>query len=119
VTGFTASNTVPVTHAGKSAQAVTAMQLAPYQCAALQLTSTIVMSPGATSVTGSTGNDLIIGVNRTGTVNYNGKAGDDCIVAGGGTGTKNIIDGGTGANDICIGPANATNTFKNCDRTYG
>jgi hypothetical protein len=119
VTGFTASNTVPVTYAGKSSQAVTNNQLASSQCAALQLTNTIVMSTGATSVSGSSGNDLILGVNQTGTVNYDGKAGDDCIVAGGGSGTKNIIDGGTGSNDVCIGPAAAKNTFKNCDLTYG
>ncbi len=119
VTGFTASNTVPVTYAGKSAQALTTMQLAPAHCAALLLDGTIVMSAGASSVTGTTGNDLIVGVNRTGTVNYSGGAGSDCIVAGGGAGTKNVIDGGTGSNDICIGPPAAKNTFKNCDRTYG
>ena len=118
-TGFTASNTVPVTYAGKTTNIPTEGQLAPSLCASLQLTNTIVASSGATSVTGTSENDLIIGPNRKGTVNYNGQSGSDCIVAGGGSGTLNIIDGGSGSNDICIGAPGASNTFKHCDRSYG
>lgn len=119
VTGFTASNTVPVTRAGKSgAQTATPVQLAPTACAALALTAKIVMAASATTVTGTSAAELIIGVNKTGNVSYNGGAGSDCIVAGGRSGTKNILDGGTGSNDICIGAPDAKNTFKNCDQTY-
>ncbi len=119
VTGFTASNTVPITYAGKASQAVTEQQLAPGWCTLLPLTNTIVMAANSSSVNGTSGNDLILGVNRKGNVNYNGKAGSDCIVAGGGAGTKNTLDGGGGADDICIAPAAANNTFKNCDYTVG
>jgi signal peptidase len=117
VTGFTASNTVPVTYAGKSLQTVTDDQLAPVQCRSISLTSTIVMSSAATSVTGTGSNELILGVNRHGMVNYNGNGGDDCIVAGGGSGTATILDGGSGT-DICIGAPGAANTFKNCEHSY-
>jgi signal peptidase len=118
VSGFTASNTVPVTYAGKKTQAVTDNQLAPSRCSVLQLTDTIVMSPSATSVTGTGSNELILGANRKGTVNYNGRGGNDCIVAGGGAGSTNVIDGGTGSNDICIGAPGAANSFKNCDQVF-
>lgn len=119
VVGFTASNTVPVTYAGKSgAQAATPVQLAPSECAALALTAKIVMAAAATTVTGTSADELIIGVDKTGKVSYNGGAGSDCIVAGGQSGTKNTLDGGTGTNDICISPAAASTTFKNCEQTY-
>ncbi len=119
VTGFTASNTVPVTRAGKSgAQAATPVQLAPSECAALALTAKIVMAAGVTTVTGTSAAELIIGVNKTGNVSYNGGAGNDCIVAGGQSATRNTLDGGTGTNDICIGAPGAKNTFQNCDQTF-
>ncbi len=119
VTGFTATNTVPVTRAGKSAQAVSYEQMAPTRCAAILINNGAVINSTAMTLNGTSDNDLLIGANRTGTITYNGNAGNDCIVAGGRPGTKNILDGGTGSNDICIGaPAPATNTFKNCDRTY-
>jgi hypothetical protein len=119
VTGFTATNTVPVTFAGKSSQTLSYAQLTPTRCAALAINNGQLMPVTATSATGTADNDLILGANRTGTVNYNGKAGNDCIVAGGRSGTNNIIDGGTGSNDVCIGaPAPASNTFKNCDQKY-
>ena len=119
VTGFTATNTVPVTHAGKSAQALSYAQLTPTVCAAILVTNGQLMPVTANSATGTSDDDLILGANRTGTVNYNGKQGNDCIVAGGRAGTTNIIDGGGGTLDICIGAPGANNTFKNCDRTYG
>jgi hypothetical protein len=119
VTGFTAANTVPVTHAGKSSQALSHQQLTPTPCAALAINNGALIGSSATTLDGTADNDLLLGTNRTGTITYNGKAGNDCIVAGGRSGTKNVLDGGTGTNDICIGaPAPATNTFKNCDRTY-
>jgi signal peptidase I len=118
VTGFTATNTVPVTHAGKSAQALSYAQLTPTVCASIAIDNGQLMPVTANSATGTSDNDLILGANRTGTVNYNGKSGDDCIVAGGRAGTTNIIDGGSGTLDICIGAPGANNTFKNCDRTY-
>ena len=119
VTGFTATNTVPVTHAGKSAQALSYLQLTPTRCAAIAINNGALINTTATTLDGTADNDLLLGTNRTGTITYNGKAGNDCIVAGGRSGTKNVLDGGTGTNDICIGgPPPATNTFKNCDQTF-
>jgi signal peptidase I len=116
---FTASNTVPVTHVGKSAQARTLVQLIPSQCAALNLvpTNLITSTSGTTTVTGTTGDDLMLGPNRSGTVVYHGQSGDDCIVAGGTSSTTNQIDGG-GGYDVCIGAPAATNTFTNCYKHY-
>ena len=116
-TSITASNTVPVSHVGKSTQILALSQLAPVQCAGMSLTSLVVMATGATSVTGTSGNDLILGRSRAGNTTFSGGNGDDCIVGGGGTGTK-TLSGGNGS-DICIGATGSLNTFSSCTKSYG
>jgi signal peptidase I len=111
-TSFTATSTVPLSYAGTSSQALSIAQLTPAACAGLTLTN-LVVATGPT-VTGTAGNDLIIGGSGTGTINYAGLDGTDCIVAGGTAATTNKIDGGKGI-DVCIGPAAATNKFALCE----
>jgi hypothetical protein len=109
-TSFTAANTVPLTRAGVSKQPVEVMQLATFYCSTFTLTNLVVAK--SSSTTGTSGDDLMLGRNATGTLN--GSGGDDCIIAGGHTGTTNTIDGGAGS-DICIGAHGATNRFSNCE----
>lgn len=113
---FTATNVVPLSNAGVSAQALTLSQLAPSQCGGLNL-SHLIVAAGSSTV-GPSGGDLILGRPGTGNVTLKGGAGDDCIVAGGGPGTRNTLDGGGGTGDVCIGAPGAQNIFKNCAITY-
>ena len=110
---FAAGNTVPTSFVGRTIRPKLVAELVPPQCASIAPTN-LVVGTGLT-ITGTSGNDLIIG--RTGvfgtTLNYDGGGGNDCIVAGGTFGVTNIIDGGTGTN-ICIAPAFASNTLKRC-----
>lgn len=114
-TGLTAANVVPASFAGASSQDVQLAELMPSQCGAIVASQLVVAT--TVSTMGTAGNDLVLGVNASGTHVLNGSGGDDCIVAGGGAGTTNKLDGGTGTN-ICIGAPGATNTFKNCSATY-
>jgi Ca2+-binding RTX toxin-like protein len=106
VFAFTASNTVPASHAGQSARSIGAQDLAPPQCAGMGLTT--VVTNGA----GTAGNDLVLGspVGET----LNGNNGDDCLVGGGG---DDFLKGGTG-NDVCIGGGGANEKFNQCETTY-
>ena len=116
VTSFTAANSVPASRAGSSLNPRQIAQLAPSQCAGIGLTNLIVAT--GSSVSGTSGNDLIIGRNTKGTMTYAGGGGNDCIVAGGDSASVNAIDGGTGA-DVCIGgPGARKNTFSTCESTY-
>ena len=98
---FTASNTVPESGMDDESLAITANQLKPAACAALNL-GTII-----TDGNGSAGNDLVLGT--AGSTTLNGSDGDDCLVAGDGDDT---LDGGLGT-DVCIGGA-GTDNFSNC-----
>ena len=99
---FTASNTVPESGMDDESHAITANQLKPAACAALNL-GTII-----TDGNGSTGNDLVLGTAGSNTLN--GSDGDDCLVAGDGDDT---LDGGIGT-DVCIGGA-GTDGFSGCE----
>jgi hypothetical protein len=113
---LTAANVVPLSNAGVSVQSLNLNQLAPAECAALNLAHLVVAT--AANTTGPDGGDLILGKNASGSQSLKGGNGNDCIVAGGGPGTKNTIDGGAGTGDVCIGAPGATNTFKNCEAQY-
>jgi Ca2+-binding RTX toxin-like protein len=93
-TAFAANLTIPDTNVGEKSLEVTANDLKPAACSALDLTNIV---SGSGTITGTNGNDLIIGSSGDDTIN--GLGGNDCILGEGGNDT---IDGGTGTN-VCIG----------------
>lgn len=103
--GLTASNTVPESGLGSETQDVTAEQMKPAEC------STLSLEYIATSSTGSTLNDLVIGTSSSDSLS--GLTGNDCLVGGDGDDT---LDGGDGT-DICIG-GGGTDTFLNCETEF-
>jgi Ca2+-binding RTX toxin-like protein len=103
---FSASNTVPASHAGQSAQSIGAQDIAPPQCAGMGLTTVI------TNGAGTAGNDLVLGTAVGETLN--GNNGNDCLVGGGGDDT---LRGGAGT-DVCIGGGGANEKFNQCETTY-
>jgi signal peptidase I len=112
VTSFTAANTVPLSRAGVSKWPVNVNQVASSYCSSIVLTKQVIAT--SSTVTGTSGNDLVLGQNASGSQSLNGGSGDDCIIAGGTAGTINNFDGGAGT-DICIGAPRATNNFVNCE----
>ncbi len=104
VTGVAASNIVPPSHASATFQGVTANDLKPAACAALNL-SVVVVGAGDSA---ATANQLLLAGPAITTVT--GGHGSDCIVASPIVGT---IDGGPAAGtDVCIG--GASTVFKRC-----
>lgn len=103
---FSASNNVPVSHAGQSARSIGAQDIAPPQCAGMGLTT--VVTNGA----GSAGNDLVLGTAVGETLN--GNNGNDCLVGGGG---DDFLKAG-GGTDVCIGGGGAKEKFNQCETTY-
>jgi Ca2+-binding RTX toxin-like protein len=102
VLSFTASNIVPASSVGQRQQAITAQDLAPSQCAGMGLTTVV------TNLSGTSGNDLVLGTASAETLN--GNAGNDCLLGGGGNDT---LRGGTGT-DVCIGGP-GTDSFNGCE----
>jgi Ca2+-binding RTX toxin-like protein len=97
---FTASSSVPSTHASKRISAIGANDLKPSACSGITVTNKIVAAGDAD---GSSGNDLLIG--RTAGQRLRGRDGNDCIV--GGAGDDELI--GEAGTDVCIGgPGNDT-----------
>ena len=84
---------------------MTAEELRPAECAGLMLTNVVT---GAGAITGTAGNDLILGSGGADTID--GGGGNDCILGGGG---DDQLDGGEGT-DVCLGGA-GSNTFSNCE----
>ena len=100
---FTASNTVPATHVGQQQLPIDANALKPAFCSSLNLTTVV------TGVTGTAGNDLILGPSTGATIHGNG--GVDCIVGGGGNDT--LWGNGNRNGDYCIGGP-GSDSFKQC-----
>ena len=88
---FAAANSVPASRLDDDSFPITANDLKPSECAALNLTNIVVAGNG------TSGNDLILGT--AGNDSLRGSDGDDCIVGGGG---DDNIDGQKG-NDILLG----------------
>ncbi len=105
---FAAENIVEPSLIGSVSIPVTAAQLKPPECAALDLTNYIVIS-GNGAIHGTDGNDLIIG--SAGKDNIHAGGGDDCIVGGGG-GDQFFGDAG---NDVCIGTGDSKDKFHDCE----
>ncbi|MBU4457044.1 MAG: hypothetical protein KKA65_06095 [Nanoarchaeota archaeon] len=105
ITAVAAANTVPPSRLTNQSRPITANDLKPPQCAALNLTA-IVVGNGVFS--GTNANELILGGPNADTID--GRAGKDCILGGGG---DDYIDGGAHT-DVCIGgPGN--DTFFRCE----
>lgn len=90
----------------------TAQDLAPPECAGMNLTNVVAGSGG---LNGTSANDLITG--SAGVDTIDGKAGDDCIVAGGG---NDDLKGGAGNDVILGGPGDdAIDGGAQTDACYG
>lgn len=100
ITAVAAANTVPPSRLTDQSRPITANDLKPPECAALNLTNIVV---GSGNFEGTFGNDLILGSPNSDDIR--GRFGDDCILGGGGDDTI-VGDQGT---DVCIGgPGNDT-----------
>ena len=86
-----ATNTVPPTNAGMVSQTMLLAQLAPPECAGMNLTVIRVGGGGSGG-----GNALVLGT--AGNDTLTGGGGDDCIVGGDGIDTLN----GQGGNDVLV-----------------
>jgi len=91
---FAAGINVPSSNIGQQSIPITAEDLKPSACAALYPTN-IVRGSGA--LTGTAGNDLIIG--GAGADTIDGLGGNDCILGGGG---DDLLIGNDGS-DVCLG----------------
>ena len=96
---------VPSSGLGMQSKQVTANTIKPDACAGFNLSNIV---SGSGTITGTPGNDLILGSSSMDTID--GLGGDDCILAGGGDDT---IDGNSGT-DICLGGPGA-DTFLSCE----
>jgi Ca2+-binding RTX toxin-like protein len=103
---FSAANTVPASHAGRSQGPIVAQDIAPAECAGMGLTTVV------TNGNGGNGNDLVLGTAAGETLN--GNNGDDCLVGGGG---NDFLKAG-GGTDVCIGGGGANEKFNQCETQY-
>jgi Ca2+-binding RTX toxin-like protein len=103
---FSATNTVPASHAGRDQRTIGAQDIAPPECAGMGLTTVV------TNGNGTAGNDLVLGTAAGETLN--GGNGNDCLVGGGG---DDFLKGG-GGNDVCIGGGGANEKYNQCETIY-
>jgi len=101
---FTAANVVAGSRAGVAGFSVTANDLKPPECAALNLS--VVRGPGGG---GGNANALILGTAAGESINGNG--GNDCILGGGGN--DNLR--GNGGNDVCVGGPGTDSFHRSCE----
>ncbi len=104
-TAFSAGIVVTSPNVGAHSSSVMANDVKPDACMGLNLVNIV---SGTGTVTGTSGNDLIVGSASADTID--GLGGDDCILGGGG---NDSIDGNTGT-DVCLG-GSGTNTFTACE----
>ena len=105
LTAIAATNTIPSTQVEDKSITFQIAHLRPSACAGLSLANLIT---GSGTLTGTEGNDLILG--STGADVIDGLGGNDCILGGGGADT---ITGGDGS-DVCLGGAD-TDAFTTCE----
>ncbi len=105
VTAIAATNTVPPTRLDLKTASIGLNDIKPSACAGIFLTNLVT---GAGTITGTAGNDLILGSPSADTID--GLGGDDCILGGGG---DDQITGGDGS-DFCLGGP-GTDTFTTCE----
>ncbi len=102
--GLSASTSVPASNVYRMPPApITANTLKPAACSAITLTTIVI------GVTGTAGNDLVLGTALPDTISAGG--GNDCVLAGGGADSINC---GTSTDVALGGPG--TDTFNaNCE----
>jgi len=104
-----AANTVPPSRLTDQSRPITANDLKPPECAALNLTTLVVCPAGGGPCNGSGARNLILGSPNVDDIS--GGGGNDCLLGGGG---DDILDGGGGKGDVCIGgPGN--DAFFRCE----
>lgn len=94
VTALATTNTVPMTQMDDLSTIIGLNDKKPRACEGWYLTNLVT---GAGIISGTDGNDLIIGSAAADAID--GRGGDDCIVSGGGDDNITGADG----NDICLG----------------
>jgi Ca2+-binding RTX toxin-like protein len=104
-TAFAAANIVQTTNVAHQTLNVNINDLKPSICAGWSLENLVT---GAGVITGTEGDDLILGGSSMDVID--GLGGDDCILGGGG---DDQITGGSGT-DICVGGP-GTDTFITCE----
>ncbi len=104
-TAFAAGITAPGSNVDRKSLAVTAEDLKPAACNGITLTQII---SGSGTLTGSDGNDLIIG--SSGDDIIDGLGGNDCILGGNGDDSLNGEEG----TDICLSGPGSDN-FTSCE----
>jgi Ca2+-binding RTX toxin-like protein len=104
-TAFAAGISAPPSNVGEKFVSVTAEDIKPSACDGLSLTQII---SGSGTLTGTSGNDLIIGSSGADTID--GLDGDDCILGGGGDDSLAGNDG----TDVCLGGP-GSDIFTNCE----
>ena len=92
----TSANTVAGTKLTQDSRTIGANDLKPTECAAITLTNLVT---GSGTITGTPGNDLILGGSGVDTID--GVGGNDSLA-------------GSGGQDVCIGGP-GTDTFKKCE----
>lgn len=105
VVALTASGFVPPTFAGNSTRAITANDLKPAECAALDLK---LVSGGSGLVVGTAANELLLGSELIDSIE--GAGGDDCLVGGP---MGDTLTGGLGI-DVCLG-GGGLDVFVGCE----
>ena len=105
VTAIAATNTVPSTRVINRDEYISINDLKPAACASMDLTNIV---SGAGTLTGTAGNDLILG--SSGADVIDGLGGNDCIVSGGGDDSLNGNDG----NDVCLS-GSGNDVFISCE----
>jgi Ca2+-binding RTX toxin-like protein len=105
VSAFAAGMSMPAANVGQQSILVTAEDIKPAACGAIFLTNIV---SGSGVLTGTAGNDLIIG--SAGADLIDGLGGNDCILGGGGVDTLTGNEG----NDMCLG-GSGIDVFINCE----
>ena len=105
VTAIAATNTVPPTKADTSSAGVGANHFKPSACSGLYLSGIVT---GSGIITGTAGNDLILGSSAGDSID--GLGGNDCILGGGG---DDFITGNEGTDSCLGGPG--SDTFIDCE----
>jgi Ca2+-binding RTX toxin-like protein len=109
---FAAANTVAVSSAEDTSFEISANDLKPSECSALNLTNIVT---GSGNIQGSNGNDLILG--STSADKINAKKGGDCVLGGDG---DDELGGGKEGDVLLGGPGNDDlQGEKGIDACYG